>query len=98
MGTMEILKSLFNVAMVEVIFVIVVFKLILSNYEPPIQQSIQAAICVVIGICFSMAVEQNVHSFMAGIIAAGIGFYGGQYVNELRSLKNEIDEDDKKEE
>lgn len=93
METMEILQSIVSVATVEIVFVVVVFKLILGNYQPPIQQSIQAFVCVIIGVALALAIEQNVYSFMTGIISAGIGFYGGTYVNEIRGIRKELNED-----
>lgn len=90
---MEVLETLFNVATVEIIFVIVVFKLILNNYEPPIQQSIQAFICVCIGVILAMIIETSVHSFMIGVISSGLGFYGGTYINEIRCIKDNMADD-----
>lgn len=92
METMEVLQSIINVATIEIVFVVIVFKLILGNYQPPIQQSVQAFVCVIIGVALALAVEQNVHSFMTGIISAGLGFYGGTYINEIRGIRKELDE------
>ena len=78
--------------MVQLIFMLVVIRLILQNYKPPIQQSIQAFICVVIGVIISMIIEPNIYNFMNGIIASGVAFYGGIYLNELRMIKNKDDE------
>lgn len=97
MDTQEIIKSIMSLATIEIIFVIVVFRLILNNYKPPIQQSLQALVCVVIGISLAMVVERNVHSFMMGIIAAGIGFYGGTYINTIKGIKEDIDDENEKE-
>lgn len=93
---MDIFKELVSVATVELVFCIVVFKLILSNYHPPIQQAIQAAICVVIAVILAMVTRPTVESFMLGIICAGLGFYGGTYVDELRVIKKELTEDDER--
>lgn len=95
---MNILGEILSVATVELVFVIVVFKLILSNYEPPIQESIQAFACVVIGIVLALLMRFTVESFMIGVICSGLGFYGGTYVNEIRGINNEIDKKSKEEE
>lgn len=98
METMEVLRELFNVATVEIIFCIVVFKLILTNYKPPIQQSIQAAVCVLIAVTLALIVNPTIESFMLGIISAGIGFYGGIYIDEIRGIKKDVtDDEDEKE-
>ena len=85
------LSSFVSLTTLQIILVIITFKLILSDYIPPIQKSIQALVCVLIGSLLSVLVEPNVHGFMIGVISAGISFYGADYINELRSitLKNE---------
>lgn len=97
MDTMEIIKSMISVATVEIIFVVVVFKLILGNYKPPIQESVQAFICTIIGVILAILVELNVYSLMTGIIASGVGFYGGTYINEIRMIKENLNNDTKEE-
>ena len=90
---MEVIETLFNLETVEIIFVIVVFKLILSNYKPPLQQSIQATIWVCIGVILAMIIELSVHSFMVGIISSGLGFYGGTYINDIKGIKENVVDD-----
>lgn len=72
----------------EIILAVVVFKLVLSNWHPPIQESKQALLCILGGIIISMIIEPNIHSFVLGVIASGIGFYGGIYFKELREIKD----------
>lgn len=86
MEVTNFLTNFFSMATLQVIFVIVVFKLMLSDYEPPIQKSLQALVCVVVGAVLSTILEPNVHGFMTGIICAGISFYGADYVNEVRKI------------
>lgn len=95
MESTNILQSIISFATVEIVLVVIVFKLILGNYKPPIQQSLQALICVAISVTLAMVIQPNVHSFMAGIISAGIGFYGGTYLNEIKGLKNDDADDEK---
>ena len=85
------LSSFVSLTTLQIILVIITFKLILSDYIPPIQKSIQALVCVLIGSLLSVLVEPNVHGFMIGVISAGISFYGADYINELRkiTIKNE---------
>lgn len=96
MEEINVIQTILSVATVELVFVIVVFKLILSNYEPPIQESIQALGCVFIGVTLALLMEFSVQSFMTGVICSGLGFYGGTYVNEIRGIKNTVDKDDDK--
>lgn len=89
METKDILQGIFNVGMVQLIFMLVVVRIILNNYKPPIQQSIQALICVACGIIVSMIIEPTINSFMNGIISAGIAFYGGIYFKAIKGLNDE---------
>ena len=83
---MDFLSQFLSWATLQIIFVIITFKLILSDYEPPIQKSLQALICVVIGALISILIEPTVHGFMVGVISAGISFYGADYINEIRKI------------
>lgn len=87
---MNIFGEILSVATIELVFVIVVFKLILSNYKPPIQESLQALACVCIGIALALLMKFTVESFMLGVICSGLGFYGGTYVNEIRGINDNI--------
>lgn len=80
------ISSFISLTTIQLILVIVTFKLILGDYIPPIQKSLQALVCVVIGATLSLMIEPTVHGFMVGVISAGISFYGADYINELRQL------------
>lgn len=83
---MDFLSEFLSWATLQIIFVIITFKLILSDYQPPIQKSLQALACVLIGATLSTLLEPTVHGFMVGVICAGISFYGADYVNEVRKI------------
>lgn len=93
METKEILEGIFNVGMVQLIFMLVVVRIILNNYKPPIQHSLQVLICVACGIIVSMIIEPTINSFMNGIISAGIAFYGGIYFKEIKALNDEVNDE-----
>lgn len=84
-------SSFISLTTLQLILVVITFKLILGDYIPPIQKSIQALVCVFIGASLSILIEPTVHGFMIGVISAGISFYGADYINELRkiTIKNE---------
>lgn len=83
---MDFLSDFLSWATLQVIFVIITFKLMLSDYEPPIQKALQALVCVVVGAILSTLLEPNVYGFMSGVICAGISFYGADYINEIRKI------------
>lgn len=82
----EFISSFISLTTLQLILVIITFKLILGDHIPPIQKSIQALVCVFIGSLLSMLIDPSVHGFMAGVISAGISFYGADYINELRKI------------
>lgn len=50
-------------------------KLILANYKPPIQESIQAIICITIGIVIGVFMNPTKDGFITSIIGSGFAFY-----------------------
>ena len=92
MEVMDFIKEFLSIITLQIIFVIVVFKLILSDYEPPIQKSLQALVCVVVGALLSTLINPTVNGFMTGAICAGISFYGADYVNEVRKITDKDEE------
>lgn len=92
MEVMDFVKEFLSIITLQIIFVIVVFKLILSDYEPPIQKSLQALVCVVVGALLSTLINPTVNGFMTGVICAGISFYGADYVNEVRKITDRDEE------
>lgn len=86
MEIMDFLSNFISFATLQIIFCIITFKLILSDYEPPIQKSLQALVCVVIGATLSTLSEPTTNGFMTGVICAGLSFYGADYINELRKI------------
>lgn len=92
MEVMDFIKEFLSIITLQIIFVIVVFKLILSDYEPPIQKSLQALVCVVVGALLSTLINPTVNGFMTGVICAGISFYGADYVNEVRKITDKDEE------
>ena len=92
MEVMDFVKEFLSIITLQIIFVIVVFKLILSDYEPPIQKSLQALVCVAVGALLSTLINPTVNGFMTGVICAGISFYGADYVNEVRKITDRDEE------
>lgn len=91
---MDFLSQFLSWATLQIIFVIITFKLMLSDYEPPIQKSLQALVCVIVGATLSTLLEPSIHGFMTGVICAGISFYGADYINEIRKITDKnLDEE-----
>lgn len=84
---------------IELALVVITIKLIVKRYKPPIQESIQAIICITIGVGLSLAMNHTIQGFVYGVVGAGVAFYGGDLIDEFRGVKNvvleELKEDEK---
>ena len=92
MQVTEFITDFISITTLQVIFAIITFKLILGDYEPPIQKSLQALVCVIVGATLSTLLNPSVQGFMSGVICAGISFYGADYVNEVRKITDRDEE------
>lgn len=92
MQATEFITNFISMTTLQVIFAVITFKLILGDYEPPIQKSLQAFVCVVIGSTLSTLLDPSVNGFMSGVICAGLSFYGADYINEIRKIADKDEE------
>ena len=69
----------------EVVVIVMIIKLVVSNYQPPIQESIQAIICIAIGTVIGLLIDPSVEGLTTAIISSGIGFYGEELWSALKS-------------
>nr|DAY54826.1 MAG TPA: Protein of unknown function (DUF1043) [Caudoviricetes sp.] len=73
-------KSLF-----EVVVIVMIVKLIVSKYQPPLQESLQAIICILVGTIIGLLIDPSVEGFTTAIISSGVGFYGEELWSALKS-------------
>ena len=73
-------KSLF-----EVVVIVMIVKLIVSKYQPPLQESLQAIICILVGTIIGLLIDPSVEGFTTAIISSGVGFYGEELRTALKS-------------
>lgn len=72
----------------ELIIIILTVKLIVANYKPPIQESIQAIICIFIGMAVGVFMNPTKEGFITAIIGSGFAFYGEDLLNAFKNVKN----------
>lgn len=82
------------IEILDLVLVVLTVKLIVSRYRPPIQESLQAIICIAIGVIISLIINPTVEGFITGVIGSGVAFYGGDLLNEFKTVKNEISDMD----
>lgn len=76
--------------LIELILVVLTLKLIVSRWQPPIQESKQAILCIFLGTILGLVVNPTKEGFTYGIIASGVAFYGGDLISSFKSIKDEI--------
>ena len=76
--------------LIELILVVLTLKLVVSRWQPPIQESKQAIFCIVLGTTLGLIVNPTKEGFIYGIISSGVAFYGGDLISSFKSIKDEI--------
>lgn len=79
--------------LIEMVVVVLILKLIVSRWQPPLQESLQAIICIVLGTTTGYFFNPTKEGFIIGIIASGVAFYGGDLFAEFRTIKEDIKEE-----
>lgn len=77
-------------SLLEIIVVVLTLKLIVSRWQPPLQESLQAIISICLGTLVALAMNPSVEGMVSGIISSGIAFYGGDLISEFTSIKEDI--------
>ena len=74
----------------ELVLVVLTLKLIVSRWQPPIQESKQAILCIFLGTGLGLFVNPTKTGLIYGIIASGVAFYGGDVIQSCTAIKDDI--------
>lgn len=77
-------------SLLEIFFIVLILKLIVVRWQPPLQQSMQAIICISLGTILGFGFYPSREGLITAILASGIAFYGGDIFSEFRSIKDDI--------
>ena len=77
----------------ELIIIVLTIKLMVSRYQPPIQESFQAMICIALGTVIAISINPTRDGIITGLVGSGFAFYGGELFAEFKSVKNDIDKE-----
>lgn len=77
-------------SLLEIVIVVLTLKLIVSRWQPPLQESLQAIISICLGTTIALAMNPTVEGLVSGIISSGIAFYGGDLILEFTTIKDDI--------
>ena len=77
-------------SLLEIVIVVLTLKLIVSRWQPPLQESLQAIISIGLGTMIGLAINPTTEGLISGIISSGIAFYGGDLISEFTTIKDDI--------
>lgn len=77
-------------SLLEIVIIVLTLKLIVSRWQPPLQESLQAIISICLGTAIALAMNPTVEGFVSGIISSGVAFYGGDLISEFTTIKDDI--------
>lgn len=77
--------------LLELIIVVTTIKLITSRYKPPIQESVQAIVCIGVGTILALIINPTPDGFVTGIFSSGLAFYGSDLIKAFKGAKYDLD-------
>ena len=78
--------------LVEIIFVALLVKLVVGQWYPPVQKSVQAIFVCAIGSCTGWFLNPTREGFVLGLCASAFAFYGKELVDAFHTVCNDIQE------
>lgn len=76
----------------EVVFVSLLMKLIIGQWYPPVQKSLQAIFVIVIGSATGWFLNPTREGLVLGMIASAFCFYGRELTDAFKKVKTDIED------
>lgn len=76
--------------LLEVVFVALFVKLVVGQWYPPVQKSVQALLVCFVGSITGWFLNPTREGFILGVIASAFSFYGKEMVNSFLSIYEDI--------
>lgn len=89
----ELIKQVNIITATELLLVGLTVKLVVSQWYPPFQKSIQSLLCITIGSAFGYFLNPTKEGFVLGVIASSFAFYGGELIGAFKKLTSELHDD-----
>lgn len=78
--------------LLEVSFVALLVKLVVGQWYPPVQKSIQALLVCVVGSGAGLFLNPTKEGFIVGLVASAFAFYGKELTDAFKTTYCEIEE------
>ncbi len=77
-------------SIVEITLIVLTLKLIVARWKPPLQESVQALICIFLGTMIGCIANPTFEGVITGIIVSSFCFYGKDLLLEFKSVKKDL--------
>ena len=74
----------------EVVFVALLVKLVVGQWYPPVQKSVQAIFVCSIGSATGWFLNPTREGFIVGLVASAFAFYGKELVNAFHNVYSDM--------
>ena len=78
--------------LLEVVFVALLVKLVVGQWYPPVQKSIQAIFVCAIGSGTGWFLNPTREGFVVGLVASAFAFYGKELTDAFKTVYSDIQE------
>lgn len=78
------------VDVVEIVFIVLTLKLIIGRWHPPVQESLQSILCIVMGSVIGLFLNPTKDGVILAVITSSITFYGKDLLNAFTDLKTDL--------
>ena len=78
--------------LIELIIVVLIMKLIVGQWYPPVQKSLQAILCIGLGTSIGYMVTPTKEGLITGIIGSGFAFYGEELITAFKGVAEDVED------
>lgn len=78
--------------LIELIIVVLIMKLIVGQWYPPVQKSLQAILCIGLGTSIGYMVNPTKEGLITGIIGSGFAFYGEELITAFKGVAEDVED------
>lgn len=78
--------------LLEVLFISLLVKLVIGQWNPPVQKSLQAILVCLVGSGTGLFLNPTKEGFIVGLVASAFAFYGRELVDAFHTAYSDIQE------
>lgn len=78
--------------LLEVLFISLLVKLVIGQWNPPVQKSLQAILVCIVGSGTGLFLNPSKEGFVVGLVASAFAFYGRELVDAFHTVYSDVQE------